>query len=372
VAELTHHSVTIIGAGPAGLGVASALKRIGVETHIVDRHSIGGSFRHWPDSMRLITPSFTGNQFKLVDLNAITPDTSPALTLGEEHPTGIQYANYLTAVAEMNELDVTTGPNITGITYAGDCFTICADNEPYTTADFVIWAAGERMYPRIGTFDGAELCSHTIDITKWDNQPGSHVLIIGGYESGIDAAVNLVERGRKVTVVDPDAPWDVVDNDPSRALSPYTLGRLRNAYSTGQLTLDESAAITQVNQDRHGYHALNEHGDRFTVFGPPLLATGFIGSITLINDLFAFNDHNRVIVTEDNDESTLTPNLFLAGPAVNHRNASFCFIYKFRQRFGVVANAIGTRMGADVTPLEPLREYGFWLDDLTCCTDCIC
>ena len=42
----------------------------------------------------------------------------------------------------------------------------------------------------------------------------------------------------------------------------------------------------------------------------------------------------------DVDESTKTPGLFLVGPAVRHQHMSLCFVYKFRQRFGVVADEI--------------------------------
>ena len=43
----------------------------------------------------------------------------------------------------------------------------------------------------------------------------------------------------------------------------------------------------------------------------------------------------------DEDESTKTPGLFLVGPAVRHEDHVFCFVYKFRQRFGVVAEGVG-------------------------------
>ena len=64
------------------------------------------------------------------------------------------------------------------------------------------------------------------------------------------------------------------------------------------------------------------------------------------------------IVTEEADESTLVPGLFLAGPMVHHRGVRFCFIYKFRQRFAIVANAIAQRLGMDTT--EPSRPAGTW------------
>ena len=83
------HQVAIVGAGPAGLGCAVALKEFGVnDIVILDRHEVGASFRRWPQEMRLITPSFTANAFGLLDLNAIVAGTSPAYTLDREHPSG--------------------------------------------------------------------------------------------------------------------------------------------------------------------------------------------------------------------------------------------------------------------------------------------
>ena len=39
---------------------------------------VGESFLRWPAETRFISPSFTGNFFGAPDLNAITPDSSPA------------------------------------------------------------------------------------------------------------------------------------------------------------------------------------------------------------------------------------------------------------------------------------------------------
>jgi putative flavoprotein involved in K+ transport len=374
------HDVVVVGAGPAGLGVAATLARLGISATVIDRHGIGASFLRWPEGMRLITPSFTGNQFGLVDLNAITPDTSPALSLVDEHPTGAAYAAYLEMVAELEELDVRTGVEVTDVRAHDDHHLAVhvVDGDPWI-ARAVVWAAGERQYPTTAGFPGAETTRATITVDRWDDHPGRRVVIIGGYESGIDAAVNLIERGREVTVVDRDAPWDSVDADPSRTLSPYTHGRLRSAYATERLTLvaDEITAVTTATASgpapAPGHVVHTARGETFPCDGPPLLATGFDGSLTLVADRFAFDDRGRVVVSEDADESTLVPGLFLAGPMLAHREAIFCFIYKFRQRFAVVAAGIGDRLGVDTSALKVLREFTFYLDDLSCCDDaCVC
>ena len=65
---------------------------------------------------------------------------------------------------------------------------------------------------------------------------------------------------------------------------------------------------------------------------------------------------------------TQVPGAFLVGPTVSHGKLSFCFIYKFRQRFGVVANAICRGLGRDTTAaVAEARRSNMFLDDLSCC-----
>jgi hypothetical protein len=59
--------------------------------------------------------------------------------------------------------------------------------------------------------------------------------------------------------------------------------------------------------------------------------------------------------------------MYLCGPAVRHDKQVFCFIYKYRQRFAVVAKAIATSLGLAAEELEAYRQWGMYLDDLSCC-----
>lgn len=367
------HDVVVVGAGPAGLGVAAALTRLDVTPTVVDRHGIGASFRLWPDGTRLLTPSFTGNLFGAVDLNAITPDTSPALTLAEEHPTGLAYADYLETVAKLHDLAVEDGIDVLDVEPHDDHLEV-VHRDGRLAARSVVWAAGEAGYPRRGGFPGAEHTVHTIEVERFAAHPGDALVVIGGYESGIDAACQLVADGRRVTVIDPNAPWDTIDADPSRALSPHTHGRLRRALGSGRLELVGDTEACAVRATPDGLTVDGGDGRSWTSDGPPLLATGFVGSLTLLRDRFAFDDHGRVIVTEEADESTVVPRLHLAGPALAHREQIFCFTYKFRQRFAIVAGAIAADLGIDPAPL--LAEHAaanVLLDDLSCCdAACAC
>ena len=81
--------VVVVGGGPAGIGVAVALRAAGVnDVLVLERGVVGASFRRWPTEARMVTPSFYSNPSMTVDLNAVTPHSSPAFTEGVERLPG--------------------------------------------------------------------------------------------------------------------------------------------------------------------------------------------------------------------------------------------------------------------------------------------
>ncbi|AGB36340.1 NAD(P)/FAD-dependent oxidoreductase [Natronococcus occultus] len=390
--------VAIVGAGPAGLGTAVALERLDVEYAVLERDRIGASFRSWPEEMRLLTPSFPANAFGVRDLNAITVDTSPALALDREHPTGEQYAEYLEAVAEFHELPVETGVDVDSVVREGadetDGFVLETDEGPIR-ARYVVWAAGQYQYPSNAGIDGAVHGTHVAAVDSWAgyadrvaNEDGSaarvaadgagaavdgaaDVVVVGGAESGIDAALGLAEAGRSVTVLDDEGTWQFRSPDPSEVLSPRTSERLETALEDGApIELVADARIEEIGRDDEGYAVTASDGDRYRSRVSPILATGFEGSLAVVEDLFAFDGSFPALT--DRDESTETPGLFLAGPQVAHNGQQFCFIYKFRQRFAVVAEELGDRLGVETGPLEEYREKRMIVEDLECCEPDYC
>jgi putative flavoprotein involved in K+ transport len=366
------YDVVIVGAGAAGIGMGVVLRDLGLENFaILERHQIGESFRRWPQEMNFITPSFPAHGFGQLDLNAIARRTSPAISFRREHLNGTQYARYLEMVADAVSLPIHTGVEVQKIEVLPQCrgFGIQVPDGMIQT-QFVIWAAGEFQYPNLNPFPGADLCRHNSQVDSWTKLQGDEFTILGGYESGMDAAVNLVALGKKVKVLDRSGTWGNTDPDPSVSLSPYTLQRVELCYSTGRLELIGGVAIEEVTAVPGGY-AIHSEYDKWMSPTQPIICTGFEGSLKRIANLFNWSDGYARL--NDEDESTITPGLFVVGPSVRHEKAIFCFIYKFRQRFAVVANSIARRLDIDPAGLEIYRDEGMFLDDLSCCdNDCIC
>lgn len=358
--------VLVVGAGAAGVGIGVALKKLGLSFGILERHKVGASFLKWPKETRFITPSFTSNAFNLPDLNALTPDTSPAFTLGKEHPSGAEYARYLGALVQHYELPVAEKTALKRIEKHSDGFMVHT-SDGAIQSQFVIWAVGEFQFPRY-SIPGSEVGLHYGRVNSWKNLEGQQHLIVGGYESGIDAACQLARQGKQALVLDPLGPWDSDSGEPSTDLSPYTHERLEALMDTGLIKL----ARLEIERIEHleGHYQLHHAEGAIRTPTPPIIATGFGGGFEQLQDLLEFEGHRPIL--SEQDESTLTPGLFLAGPKVNHRNTAFCFIYKFRGRFPVVASAIAERLGVDTAPLEPYRTRSMWADDLEACCDSRC
>lgn len=369
--------VAIVGAGPAGIGVACALRDAGIKRFaVLERGQVGASLRAWPRETRCITPSFQANGFGAVDLNAVAPGTSPAFSLDVEHPSGAEWAAYLAAVAEHFRLRVREHTTVTAVhtLAARDGFTL-ETTGGLVRARCVVWAAGEFATPRRGLFPGEELCRHVSSVRAFADLGANDVLVIGGYESGIDAAVALLERpDRRVTVLDRSAPWDRRHEDPSVMLAPYTRARLRRVLESGRLTLAGGAEVVAASRLPDGtIEVRTTDGRTFAAMVAPLLATGYRPTLGPIRHLLE-PDTDGMPRLDEHDQSTLAPGLFVAGPSLRQQGLIFCFAYKYRGRFPVVADAITSLLGREPAPtLGAWRDAGMHLDDLSCCGDlCAC
>lgn len=352
--------------------MAVVLQKLGFEYLLLERDQIGSSFKQWPKESRFISPSFTGNFFKMPDLNAITPETSPALNLMTQHPTGQEYSDYLNIVAKFYELSIQTGVDVRSVKDNGQSFSLDTSDGEYM-CKYLIWAGGEFQYPRRDSFAGAEHCVHFADVESFAGLEGDERIVIGGYESGFDASLNMIKAGKKAILIDDFNYLEFSKSDSSYCLSPYTRDRINQ--TEGSLTYFRDLRVESVERTEEGYAVKTSDGNTFKSPYQPINCTGFESSISMVDDLF--EDKGGYPLLSEVDESTKSKNLFLVGPQVKHDNALFCFVYKFRQRFAVVGEEIARREGVEPEVIQAMVDNhvnsNFYLKDLSCCDgECSC
>lgn len=366
--------IVIVGAGAAGVGLGVLFKHLDLPFVIIEQGKIGESFTRWPKETQFISPSFTGNSFGAVDLNSVTPDTSPAFSLQTEHPTGAAYAAYLYTLVEHFELPFAGDIYVEDVIYDKNSehqFKL-KTSKGNTSCNYLIWAAGEFQYPNRKGFEGAQFCTHYADVQTWKDLEGDEFFVIGSYESGVDAAYQLAKLGKKVTLFDGNDQLGNHTSDSSYSISPFTRDRFRTVAANVRVI---TTKITKVEEFDDGFTLSTSDGEKYASYTKPINCIGFETSLSKVKHLFEF-DQGDILLT-DTDESTICPNLFLAGPQVKHGEAIFCFIYKYRQRFGIIGEALSQRLNGDAKLREEIIEFykqnQFYLDDLSCCEDeCAC
>tara|TARA_B100000886_G_scaffold45721_1_gene28085 strand:+ start:1222 stop:2394 length:1173 start_codon:yes stop_codon:yes gene_type:complete len=361
------YDVIIVGAGAAGVGVGIALLHAGVENFlIVDRKTVGASFAAWPDETRFITPSFPSNSIGMLDLNSIAIGISPAFSMRVEHPTGAEYAEHLQGIAEFFELPLKENTEVKNIEKKSGIFRVNTEGI-ILKSRFVIWSAGEYQYPNLKGFSGSELCRHTSTVSRYSDLEGDDFLVIGGYESGVDAAVHLSNLDKKIRLFDMNAPWLEETSDPSVSLSTFSFERMDNPMFEKNTKLFPNTAVKSVTHEDGVYVLKTADSQTFSSPNQPLLAGGFTGSHKFVSHLFDMRDDGFPVIN-DNDESTTTKGMYLCGPSVRHDGHIFCFIFKYRQRFAIVAQAIAESMDIPTDEfVEAYKSWGMYLDDLSCC-----
>ena len=364
------HDVIIVGAGAAGVGMAAVLKDFGIEDYkLLDRQEVGASFARWPAEMRLITPSFNTTPFGILDLNAVALNTSVANFLGVEHPTGKQYARYLEAVVDTLDIPVQPDWEITDVEILDNGDFRLSGPRGSLDCGSLIWAAGEFQFPHLTRFPGAEQCVHNSMVPSFRHLEGEDFMVIGAFESGVDAAVHLAENGKSVTLLCAEEALPISDQDPSRSLSPFTRERLRSALARKlKIKICYNYLVTRVDRIGEGWSVSPEEGPELFSSTTPILATGFRGGLGPVRLMFGYRKDGNVELSED-DESTVAPGLFLSGPMVRHGNHILCYIYKFRQRFAVIAETIAERLEIPVSEeiLETYERNQMRLLDFSCC-----
>ena len=136
------------------------------------------------------------------------------------------------------------------------------------------------------------------------------------------------------------------------------------------LSLKGKSKVVSIKRFSNHYTIQTASGESLVAQNRPISATGFRSALTPIKELWEWDGPMPKFTSED--ESTLHSGLYYSGPSLVHRNSKFCFIYKYRGRFGVIARSIAKKIGYPYNEKEFEVQRGFLIDDLECCTKCDC
>jgi thioredoxin reductase (NADPH) len=184
--------VVVIGAGPIGLEVASVLKRNRVSYLHFEAGQIGETIARWPRN----TVFFSSPEW-------IAVAGIPIHTVGQQRITGERYLAYLRHVCEVLDMKVRTYERVTSISGEDGSFAVrtssIAGEREYQAAKIIL-AVGDMDRPRLLGIPG----EHLPTVTHYFDDPhryfGKRLLIVGGRNSAMEAALRCWRSGVDVTV----------------------------------------------------------------------------------------------------------------------------------------------------------------------------
>ena len=199
--------IVIIGAGPIGLELAVALKAASLEYIQLEAGQIGSTMQWWaPGTKYFSSPE------------RIAIAGVPLIVADQEKATRENYLDYLLAVVGTHNLEIQTYTRATGIDKTDTGFNIQTvrsftgvggpeelnytppSNTQTIKANRIILAIGDMHTPRMLDIPGESLphVSHYLgDIHQYANQ---RVVIVGGKNSAVEAAIRLFRAGAQVTM----------------------------------------------------------------------------------------------------------------------------------------------------------------------------
>ncbi|NEW06609.1 YpdA family putative bacillithiol disulfide reductase [Paenibacillus sp. SYP-B3998] len=185
--------VIVIGAGPCGLSAAVALQRAGLSPLLIEKSSIVNAIYLYPTYLQFFS---TPELLEIGDYPFITP---------HEKPYRQEALVYYGEVARREKLRIRSYEEVVDIEKLLNGFTVHTSdqfgNKSTYTSRYVIIATGYFDHPNLLGIPGEELPKVTHYYKEAHPYAGMKVAIIGGNNSAVDAAMDLVRVGADVTVL---------------------------------------------------------------------------------------------------------------------------------------------------------------------------
>jgi cation diffusion facilitator CzcD-associated flavoprotein CzcO len=187
-AQVDESDVVIVGAGAAGLAAGAELRRLGVQSVVMERaDALGASWRARYDRLRLNTPRWTsslpGSRY---------PRGTPLF------PSRDEMVGYLEDYAQRNQLDVRLGTQVQRVERDDGGWSLRTTARGHQARQVVI-ATGYEHTPRIPQWPGIETyrgrLQHAAEYRNPDEFRGVDALVVGPGCSGMEIAYDLAEGG---------------------------------------------------------------------------------------------------------------------------------------------------------------------------------
>ena len=314
--DASHGSVEtdllIVGAGPSGLATAIAAREAGLSFVILDKGPVVSAIERYPLGM-----TFFSSPEKL-EIGAIPFVTS------REKPTRSEALTYYRRVADHFQLGVRQYETVEALAADGTTFqaeTVQASGERRSyAAGAVVVATGYFDTPNLLDVPGEDLPKVTHYFREAHRYYDQDVLVIGGGNSAVEAALTTWRTGARVTLAH-------LFDGPDRGVKPWVLPDLHNRLQAGDIQALWCHEVVAIEPTRIRVRDLETGDERWLPNDFVLAMTGFRPDPSLLESLDVPVDRETGIPAHDPATmETAVPGVFIAGVVASGFNANRIFI----------------------------------------------
>ncbi|MGM0887701.1 MAG: YpdA family putative bacillithiol disulfide reductase [Bacillota bacterium] len=309
--------VIIIGGGPCGLAAAIALKEVGIQSLIIEKGNVVDSIYRYPTHQTFFSSS---EKLEIGDVAFIIENRKPVRN---------QALAYYREVVRRKELRVNTFEKVEKVEKREDGQFLVKTSKGDYTALHVIISTGYYDHPNYMCIPGEQLPKVFHYFKEGHPYYNCDVAVIGGKNSSVDAALELVKSGARVSVL-------YRGSDYSPSIKPWILPEFESLVRNGTIKMEFNANVDRITEDSVIYHVGDEE---------KVIKNDFVFAMTGYHPDHSFLAAMGITIDKGTgrpayNEETMETNvkgLYIAGVLAAGNNANEIFIENGRFHGGLIA-----------------------------------
>jgi thioredoxin reductase (NADPH) len=303
---MQNFDLIIIGGGPIGLACGVEAKKAGLDYVILEKGTLTNSIFNYPVNMTFFS---TSDRLEMANI--------PFMSVGNK-PTRTEALEYYRRIFFHFDLNVNLYEGVETLSKMGDLFQIKTTKSSYQTKKIVL-ATGFYDLPNLMNVPGEDLPK----VMHYYKEPwpfiGQKVLVVGGANSAVDAALECWRKGAEVSMVLLD---DEVDQNVKYWVRPDIMNRIKEGAI-------KAYAKSKVKEIRASEVIISTPDGEVTIANDFVLAmTGYKPNFGLLDQLGVqmSQDEKRQPCYDQYNQESNVPGVYLAGVVCGGLNTREFFI----------------------------------------------